>query len=94
MMEDATAYTTHFEAALADIDGGQFATAAEKMELGISSLENQVTMLEGDAQQQLENVIEQLDTVTEGVRAGEVTDRTEIETLLAQVQQVLGSVQQ
>ncbi|THH36306.1 hypothetical protein [Neolewinella litorea] len=94
MAEEETAFTTHFEMALDAFDQSQFAVAADHMQEGISSLETEAVNLQGDAQQQLKTIIQQLEDLTDGVRAGEVTDRTEIETLSSQAQQVLAAEKQ
>lgn len=94
MMEEGTSFTTHFETALNEFDQSNFAVAADHMEMGVSALETEAASLEGDAHQQLQTIIEQLEELTDGVRTGEVTDRTEIETLSQQAQQVLAAEKQ
>ncbi|WP_157975954.1 hypothetical protein [Lewinella sp. IMCC34191] len=94
-MEDSTAltgdmtYSEHFDAALASLDADHASEAADHMQMGISALMSEGVNMEGTAHQEFKTVVEQLEDANSRLRAGEATDREQLQTLITQAEEMV-----
>ncbi|MCP9236191.1 hypothetical protein [Lewinella sp. JB7] len=82
-------FTSHFDAAVATFDQSHYAEAADHLQMATAALESEQVELEGEAQESLKAVIEEIENLTDRVRAGEVSDRSEITTLIQRAQEAV-----
>ncbi|MBB4080733.1 hypothetical protein GGR28_003368 [Lewinella aquimaris] len=93
-VETGTDLASHFDIALSDFDQAHYADAADHLRMGISALETAGVNLEDEAHEELKVVIEEMEDVTDRVRAGEVTDRSEIETLVERANMIVTPIEE